>query len=59
MAMVNIDLARVPAAVREAFDGCESCEMIRKPRAWICEFHSGFWDGYEAALANDPKDGVR
>ena len=49
MTMVNIDLARIPADVSRAIRECESCEVLRKPRAWICVYHSGYWDGYEAA----------
>lgn len=52
MAMVNIDLARIPAVVSNAIRTCESCEVLRKPRAWICDYHSGYWDGYEAAREN-------
>lgn len=56
--MVNIDLARIPAVVREEFESCESCEMIRKPRAWICDYHSGFWAGFEEGLASGSSGGA-
>ena len=52
MAMVNVDLARIPAAVRDEFESCENCEFHRTPRASICAFHSGWWDGYETALTH-------
>lgn len=53
MTMANIDLARIPDAVSEAIRECESCEVQRKPRVWICDYHSGYWDGYEDALTDE------
>lgn len=49
MTMVNIDLAFIPAAVSQAIRACESCEVLRKPRVWICEYHDGYWTGYDQA----------
>jgi len=59
MAMVNIDMASIPVAVRDEFNACESCEVIRKPRAWICDYHTGYWAGYEDGQQNGSDGGVR
>lgn len=58
MAMVNIDLARIPTAVSQEIRECEFCEVLRKPRAWICEYHSGFWAGHEAASIGSQREGT-
>ena len=47
MVMVNPDNA--PPAVRRELEECDHCELDREPRAWICEYHGGWWDGWEAA----------
>ena len=53
MTMANIDLVRIPDAVGEAIRECESCEVQRRPRVWICDYHSGYWGGYEDALTDE------
>ena len=40
-----IVLARVVA--------CDRCEADRRPRMFICDFHEGWWDGWESALSNE------
>jgi hypothetical protein len=49
MVLVNIDLVRIPSEVSEAIRDCDSCEIQRKPRVWICDYHSGYWAGFEDA----------
>lgn len=41
-------LDALPAAVRAEVEGCDHCESDRKPRAFVCEYHEGWMDGYEA-----------
>lgn len=47
--MVNPET--VPLAVREQMGACGYCKPDRRPRMFVCEYHSGWWDGWEAPQA--------
>lgn len=38
----------IPAEVQKAIGGCPSCEPERRPRMFICDYHEGWWDGWDA-----------
>lgn len=44
----------VPAVVMAHVLACDHCEGQRRPRMFICFYHEGWWDGWEAASAQHP-----
>lgn len=41
----------VPSTVLERIVNCDVCEAKRRPRMFVCAYHEGWWDGWEAADA--------
>lgn len=45
---------QLPAAVLAHVMACDQCESKRRPRMFVCTYHEGWWDGWEAA---NPREG--
>lgn len=46
----------VPDYLRAKVEKCPSCEADRRPRMFVCTYHEGFWDGYEAGYRQSVVD---
>ena len=38
----------VPGRVLAEILTCDQCEPERRPRMFVCDYHAGWWDGWEA-----------
>lgn len=38
----------LPKRLEAQIKSCPSCEPDRRPRMFVCDYHDGWWDGYEA-----------
>lgn len=39
----------VPGEVLARIMFCDRCEGDRRPRMFVCDFHAGWWDGFDFA----------
>lgn len=44
----------VPSEIRDEVAKCPACQQDRRPRMFICDYHAGFVDGWEAARSEVP-----
>ena len=45
--MVSPDL--LPEFLLAKVTECDGCEVVRRPRMFLCTYHEGFWDGWDTA----------
>jgi hypothetical protein len=48
----------LPAAVLAQVEACSECQPERRPRMYVCGYHEGWWDGWDAhaETADPPKE---